>query len=139
MVGKNMSPENNQSLTKTGGTIVSAVTNNSLGNLLKPLIREIHLFDTYIAGTTHLEDRSVLETIKVGDELILQREDNPFDRKAILVLNAERKKLGYVPEKDNIVFSRLMDAGKMLKAKIADIEPDDWYTRIGISIFLVDL
>ena len=89
---------------------------------MNPLIREIHLFDTYVAGTTHLEDRSVLETIKVGDELILQREDNPFDKKAILVLNAEKKKLGYVPEKDNIVFSRLMDAGKMLKAKIAECE-----------------
>lgn len=134
-----MSQENNQSLTTTGGTSVSVVANNNLGNLLKPLIREIHLFDTYVAGTTHLEDRSVLETIKVGDELILQREDNPFDKKAILVLNAEKKKLGYVPEKDNIVFSRLMDAGKMLKAKIAEIKLGDWYTRISISIFLVDL
>lgn len=134
-----MSQECNQSLTTTGGTSVSVVTNNNLGNLLKPLIREIHLFDTYIAGTTHLEDQSVLETIKVGDELILQREDNPFDKKAILVLNADKKKLGYVPEKDNIVFSRLMDAGKMLKAKIAEIKPGDWYTRISISIFLVDL
>ncbi len=81
----------------------------------------------------------MLETIRVGDELILQREDNPFDKKAILVLNGERKKLGYVPEKDNIVFSRLMDAGKMLKAKIAGIKPDEWYTRVSISIFLVDL
>ena len=85
-----MSQENNQGLTTTGSSSVSVVTNNGLGNLLKPLIREIHLFDTYIAGITHLEDKSVLETIKVGDELILQREDNPFDKKAILVLNAEK-------------------------------------------------
>ena len=84
-------------------------------------------------------NKSVLEKIKVGDELILQREDNPFDKKAILVLNAEKRKLGYVPEKDNIVFSRLMDAGKMLKAKIAEIKPGEWYTKINISIFLVDL
>ena len=55
------------------------------------------------------------------------------------MLNAEKKKLGYVPEKDNIVFSRLMDAGKMLKAKIAEIKPGGWYTKINISIFLVDL
>ncbi len=128
-----------QALTTTSGSAVSVVTNNGLGNLLKPLIREIHLFDTYIAGTTHLQDSSVLETIQVGDELILQREDNPFDKKAILVLNGEKKKLGYVPEKDNIVFSRLMDAGKMLKARIRKIEPDGWYTRVSISIFLVDL
>ncbi len=128
-----------QALTITSNSSVSVVTNNDLGSLLKPLIREIHLFDTYIAGTTYLKDQSILETIQVGDELILQREDNPHDRKAILVLNGEKKKLGYVPKKDNIVFSRLMDAGKMLKAKVAEIGPDDWYARISISIFLVDL
>ena len=61
------------------------------------------------------------------------------NKKAILVLNAEKKKLGYIPEKDNNVFSRLMDAGKMLKAKIAEIKPGEWYTKINISIFLVDL
>ena len=134
-----MSQENNQGLTITGSSSVSVVINNGLGNLLKPLIREIHLFDTYIAGITHLEDKSVLESLEVGDELILQREDNPFDKKAILILNPEKKKLGYVPEKDNVVFSRLMDAGKMLKAKIAEIKPGEWFTRIEISIFLVDL
>lgn len=134
-----MNQESNQGLTTIGGSSISVVTNNGIGDLLKPMIREIHLFDTYIAGVTHLEDQSVLETIKAGDELILQREDNPFDKKAILILNAEKKKLGYVPEKDNIVFSRLMDAGKMLKAKIVEIKPGEWYTKITISIFLVDL
>ena len=134
-----MSQENSQALTTTGGSSISVVTNNGLGDLLKPMIREIHLFDTYVAGVTHLEDPSVLETIQVGDELILQREDNPFDKKAILVLNAEKKKLGYVPEKDNMVFSRLMDAGKMLKAKISEIHPGEWFTEVNISIFLVDL
>ena len=37
-----MSQENNQGLTTTGASSVSVVTNNGLGNLLKPLIREIH-------------------------------------------------------------------------------------------------
>ena len=135
----NQDKKDNQALTTTGESAVSVVMNNGLGDLLKPMIREIHLFDTYIAGTTHLDDESVLEAVKVGDELILQRENNPFDKKAILVLNSEKKKLGYVPEKDNIVFSRLMDAGKTLKAKISKINPSEWYTRISISIFLVDL
>lgn len=126
-------------LKKVDNTAVSMVNSHTIGDLIKPMIRDIHLFDTYVAGTTHLEDKSVLEQILVGDELILQREDNPFDKKAILVLTSQKKKLGYVPEKDNIVFSRLMDAGKMLKAKITKIEPMDWYTRINIGIYLVDL
>ena len=52
------------------------------------------------------------------DVLTLHREENKFDSNAILILNEDKKKLGYVPEKDNIVFARLMDAGKLLKAKI---------------------
>ena len=83
-------------------TAVSIIQHTDLGDIIKPLIREIHLFDTYIAGTTHLKDKSILQAIKVDDKLSLQREDNEYDKNAILVLNAEKKKLGYVPEKDNI-------------------------------------
>ena len=63
-----------------------------------------------------------------------------FNRYAeILVLTESGKKLGYVPEKDNVVFSRLMDAGKLLTAKINRIKKiSDSYTQIGIDIYLVD-
>lgn len=106
--------------------------------LIKPLIREIHLFDSYIVGTTHLKDKSVLETIQVGDVLNLQREDtNKYDSNAILVLNEEKKKLGYFPEKENIVFARLMDAGKFLRAKITDIKQKGNYTQVSVGIYLV--
>ncbi len=120
-------------------SMVSVVNRHDLGEIIRPMIREIHLFDTYIAGTTHLKDDSVLDTIQAGDELILQREDNPFDRKAILVLNGDRQKLGYIPERDNVVFSRLMDAGKKLKAKVAGISKEEWFTKVSIGIYLVDL
>ena len=45
-----------------------AAENGQIGDLLKPLIREIYLFDSYIAGTTHLKDQTVLNAIKVGDK-----------------------------------------------------------------------
>jgi hypothetical protein len=57
----------------------------------------------------------------------------------ILVLNGGREKLGYIPEKDNIVFARLMDAGKTLKAKINKIEDLETWTKASIGIYLVDL
>ena len=117
---------------------VATIEGHELGDIIKPLIKEIHLFDSYVAGTTHLEDNSVLETIKVGDVLTLQREDNKFDSNAILILNDDKKKLGYVPEKDNIVFSRLMDAGKLLIAKIESKEQRGSFAQIRIRIFLVD-
>ena len=118
--------------------LVSLVKDNELGGIIKPLIREIHLFDSFIAGTTHLEDKSILDNLNVDDMLTLQREDNKFDSNAILILNAEGKKLGYVPEKDDIVFARLMDAGKLLKAKISRIENRGSFKQISVGIYLVD-
>lgn len=47
-----------------------------------------------------------------------------------MVLNAEKKKLGYVPEKDNIVFARLMDAEKLLIAKISKITRKETFKRL---------
>jgi hypothetical protein len=106
--------------------------------LIKPLKNEIHLFDTFIAGTTHLEDATPLDEIKSGDELSLKREQNRFDDNAILILDAKGRKLGYVPEKDNIIFARLMDAGKKLIGKISDIKPKGGFIQISIGIYLVD-
>ena len=126
-------------LSKKEKDLVSLVQGNELGDLIKPMIREIHLFDSFVAGTTHLEDKSVLENVKVGDMLSMQREDNKFDSNAILILNADKKKLGYVPEKDNVVFARLMDAGKLLKAKVSKIDQKGSFTQISVGIFLVDL
>ena len=91
-----------------------------------------------MAGTTHLQDKSVLQKIQTGEDLILRREDNKFDCHAVLVLTGEQKKLGYIPEKDNLIFSRLMDAGKMLKAKITGIEQRGSFTQISIGIYMVD-
>ena len=118
---------------------VAVVSGHGISDIIQPLIREIHLFDTWIAGTTHLEDKSVLKELKVDDELVLRREDNQFDSKAIMVLNNNKQKIGYVPEKDNIIFARLMDAGKILKAKIQKIQEQGTWTKVTIGIYLVDL
>jgi len=128
----------NELIEQKTGELVSAIRQEGLGELLKPLIREIHLFDTFVAGTTYLKDPSVLEEISVGDKLTLVREDNKFDRNAVMLLTETGKKTGYVPEKDNIVFARLMDAGKLLTAKIAKITDRGSFRQISIGIYLVD-
>ena len=125
-------------LTKREEGVVSLVDSHDLGDIIKPLVKEIHLFDSYVAGTTHLKDKSVLEEVKAGDNLILQREDNKFDSNAVLIFTESKKKLGYIPEKDNIIFARLMDAGKLLKAKIFKIQEKGSFTQISIGIYLVD-
>lgn len=129
-------PDNGLTISKEN--LVSVIENQGLGSVIKPLTQEIYLFDSYIAGTTHLEDTSVLAELKIGDKLTLQREDNKIDNNAILILDGEKKKLGYVPEKDNVVFARLMDAGKLLMAKVGKITQKGSFTQISIGIYLVD-
>ncbi|MBR2805166.1 MAG: HIRAN domain-containing protein [Oscillospiraceae bacterium] len=123
---------------KNSGALIEAIDKNGLGDILKPLVQEIHLFDSYVAGTAFLQDKSVLESLNIGDKLKLIREENKFDENAIQIFTEDGKKLGYVPEKDNIIFARLMDAGKMLAAKIKDMEIKGSFTRISIGIYLVD-
>ena len=119
--------------------MLSLMVEKPLGELIKPLSNEILLFDSYVAGTSYIEDESILEEIKEGDKLTLKREpDNRFDDHAILVFDEKGRKLGYIPEKDNIVFARLMDAGKYLTAKVVDSVSNGFFKQIKISIYLVD-
>ncbi len=119
--------------------MVSLISSNTLGDLIKPLSHEILLFDSYIAGTSQIKDGSAFDEIREDDKLILQRDpEDRFDENAILILDGQKRKLGYIPEKDNIVFARLMDAGKYLTAKVKEIWPKGEFRRIKISIYLVD-
>ena len=109
-----------------------------IGTIIRPLTKEIHLFDSFVAGTAHLSDPSVLEAVRAGDKLSLVREENKFDSNAILIRTEDGRKLGYIPEKDNLVFARLMDAGKLLIARISKTEKRGSFYQIGIGIYLVD-
>ena len=125
-------------LTIKNQDLLTVVEDKSLGELIKPLVNEIHLFDTVIAGTTCIEDETLYDRLEKDEKLILQRENNKFDSKAIMILNRQKQKLGYIPERDNAVFSRLMDAGKLLIAKVISVRNTNEYYRVGIGIFLVD-
>ena len=126
-------------LTIKEGNMLTLMVEKPLGELIKPLSNEILLFDSYVAGTSYIEDESILEEIKEGDKLTLKREpDNRFDDNAILVFDEKSRKLGYIPEKDNIVVARRMDAGKYLTAKVVDSVSKGFFKQIKISIYLVD-
>lgn len=104
----------------------------------KPFERDIFLFETHVAGTSHVEGIEELEPLlKVDDKLDFFREpDNAYDKQAIAIRNAHGVKIGYVPRQDNIVFSRLMDAGKLLFGKIAYKEMQGSWLKIQIKIYL---
>ncbi len=106
--------------------------------LPKPFERDIFLFDTCVAGTTHIPGIKELEPhINIGDRLEFFREpSNPYDSRAIVIRNSDGVKIGYVPKVDNAVFARLMDAGKLLFGKVAEKQLKGGWLKIDIKIFL---
>ena len=104
----------------------------------KPFERDIFLFDTYVAGTTHIEGIEELEPhLNIDDRLEFFREpDNQYDKQAIVIKTADGVKIGYVPQNDNVIFARLMDAGKLLFGKITYKEKKDSWVKLGIKVYL---
>jgi hypothetical protein len=122
-----------------GATWVSLVHGKS-GRLAipKPFERDIFLFETHVAGTSHIDGMQELEPhINAGDKLHFVREpDNPHDSHAIAVRTAQGVKIGYVPKADNVIFSRLMDAGKLLFGKVVSKEKLGNWVKIRMEIYL---
>ena len=124
---------------KKDDTGVISILHGSGGlTIPKPFEHEIFLFDSYVAGTTHVEGIEELEPhLKIDDKLEFFREpDNSFDPNAIVIRNATGVKVGYVPKADNVVFSRLMDAGKLLFGKIVSKEMQGDWLKLKIKIYL---
>lgn len=95
--------------------------------------RDIFLFDTYVAGTSHVEGIEALESqLRKGERLAFFREpDNPHDPQAM-----SGQTVGYVPRRGNVVFARLMDAGKQLFGTITKKEKKGNWLSLSIQIFL---
>ncbi len=106
---------------------------------LMPFAREIMLVECHIAGTSFRDVRAVEPSLTAGTFLVLRREPgNPHDDLAIMILTEQGHQLGYVPRAKNEALARLMDAGKLLFARVESKEwVDDWL-RAEIRIFLRD-
>lgn len=94
---------------------------NSFEDLLAPFQQEIFLLECPVAGTTHVGDiKSKTKDLAEGDTLSLLRDpENKYDPLAIAVYTAKKERIGWVPQRQNTVLSRLMDAGKLLYAKVS--------------------
>lgn len=125
-------------LTKTNTGQLAAMDKQELSDIIKPLSREIHLFDSFVSGALKIKDGGLLKKLKEGDKLILQREESVFDSNTINIFTEDKVKIGYVPEKDNVIFARLMDAGKLLTAKINSIQFKGSMPVIAIGIYMID-
>ena len=119
--------------------VVSLLHNKDKGIVIpKPFEREIYLFDTHVAGTTHVAGIEALEPhLNIDDRLSFFREpSNQYDPQAIAIKNDDGIKIGYVPQADNIVFARLMDAGKLIFGRITTKEMKGKWLKIDIKVYL---
>lgn len=121
-----------------GGLVSLLHGKNGEVSIPRPFERDIFLFDTYVAGTSHVEGIEELEPhLQIGERLAFFREpENPYDAQAIVIKTTDGVKIGYVPRQDNVIFARLMDAGKLLFGKIMEKEKKGKWVRISIDIFL---
>ena len=108
-------------------------------NLPMPFVSEIFLLDCHVAGTTHVDLTEIEGRLTVEDLLVFKREpDNPHDPLAILILDMEGHKLGYVPRVKNEVLARLMDAGKLIFGKLKNKETIDDWLKLSMVVYLRD-
>ena len=129
----------NDLINKDQGDLIQYLMGKESGLAIpKPFERDIYLFDTYVAGTTHIEGIEEIGTsINQDDKLVFYREpDNIHDPQAIRIETIKKEKIGYVPQQDNLIFSRLMDAGKSLFGKVIEKEQRGKWLKIKIKIYL---
>lgn len=123
---------------KNGGLV--GLLHENGGDLVipKPFEKDIFLFDTYIAGTSHITGIEELEPLlKLKDKLDFFREpNNHYDKEAIVIKTTNGIKIGYVPKQDNVIFARLMDAGKLLFGRISHKEKISKWVKIKIKVYL---
>lgn len=106
-----------------------------------PFAHEIFLQECHVAGTMHVDDVLIkTDDVGVGSQLLLRREPtNEYDSGAIAVYTAKGDRIGWVPKKHNPVFSRLMDGGKLLIAKVVSKELEDHWLNLRMGIYLKDI
>jgi hypothetical protein len=106
-----------------------------------PFVREIFLLETHVAGTSFVDQiKTIDKDLGPREFVILKREPgNRYDDLAILILDPQGRKLGYVPKSRNEVLARLMDAGKLIFGRV---ESKKWqgssYLLVTIRIYMRD-
>jgi len=98
--------------------------------------RPVKIYDNYVRGLVYYSYTKLENTIKEGDELLLQREaDNKYDSFAIAVYY-DSLKLGYIAAYENIVLANMMDAEVKLHAFVNYLNTERAITqKLSIEVY----
>ena len=105
-------------------------------NLPMPFERTVFLTECHLAGTAEIDDILVkTRNVETGTPLVMKRmPTDAQDARAIAALSAAGDIVGYVPRRYAAVFARLMDAGKLLSAKVTDKALVGHWIDISVAI-----
>lgn len=106
---------------------------------LMPFAREIMLVECQIAGTSYRDVKAAEPALVPGTLLVLKRElENPHDTLAIRIFSESGALLGYIPRVKNEALARLMDAGKLLFARLESKAWQGDWLRAEVRVYLRD-
>lgn len=105
-----------------------------------PYIQEIFLLECHIAGTAYQDLDEADPGLKTDDPLLFRREPkNVHDHLAVAIFDQQERKLGYLPRDKNEIPARLMDAGKLLFAKVEKSENVGDWLKVMVRVYMRDL
>ena len=110
------------------GSSLTSLMHRGIG-LESPFMKEIYLRKQPIVGTRFLGGSDALvDDLEVGSRITFLREqDNAYDPYAIMALDEQGRKLGYIPRRENQIIGALMAAGKYFYGIITEKPEGDYY------------
>lgn len=102
------------------------------------LAKDLFLAYQMIVGTRFNGGADViLSELNPGEKVSLVREpDNPYDKRAIMVIDEDERKVGYIPRHQNTILSSLMDAGKYVYGIVAEPRERDLPPSQGGAVWI---
>ena len=80
---------------------------------------------------------TILRDLDPGEKVsLLSEPENPYDKRAIMVIDEDERKIGYIPRNQNSILSSLMDAGKHVYGIVAESRERDVPPSQGGSIWI---
>lgn len=121
----------------TGGAVGLSAAGAVLAERIAPILDETHI-DTYIAGVPFQIGMKTLPSavFRPGQFLhVVQEVENPHDADA-LALYVGRRKVGYIPRKDNGMIGRHLQQGGDALVKVTHVNNRNAWEGVRIKVTL---
>lgn len=131
-----------------GDKALAQIENLGIDNIIKPLIKDVKLYSTYVSDIKYLEDFAPIFEVEVGDVLTMKKDSRWQSKQYVSLYTPSGALIGGIAEFESEVFCNLLSAGKNLYAKITQISTERNYktnrqygvadNKIAIDVFMRD-